>query len=251
MNPKLLYSNKLLTATLTSSTVAAGYDVQNILDERVYTYWKANAAGANYIQGAWGAAQAVDCVGIAGHNLFTVGATIYIEHSSNGADWVQDATVVPASDNLIILSFTSVSSAYWRLRIANSSGLPMVAVLFMGAAVTFEYPAVGPFAPLDEGIIAESTQSETGNLLGSTVKFNDLALDRTFQNFTKSFFTSSIKPFWDAHGKLLKHFFYADDLTNAADMVYYCRLKSEFRMRPDQDRKDYVSNFTMNFICER
>lgn len=251
MYPILLYNNKLLTATLTASATASGYDPQNVLDERTYTYWKANVAGTNYIRGAWGTAQAVDCVGIAGHNFNTVGASVYVEHSSNGTDWIQDASFVPPNNNAIALYFTPITAAYWRLRIANSSGLPMVGVLFFGEKILFEYPAVTPIAFWDEGIISESTQSETGNLLGSVVKFNDLILDRTFQNFTKTFFTNSIKPFWDNHGKLLKHFFYADDLVNDPALVYYCRCKGEFRMRPDQERSNYISTLNFNFICER
>lgn len=252
MLPIILYTNKLLTATLTASGTYAGYDVQNILDQRTSTYWKAAAAGsANYIRGQWGSAQAVNCVGICSHNLFTVGATIYVEHSDNGTNWTQAATLTPVSDELILLSFTSATKTYWRLKIANSSGIPQIAVLFFGIAVEFEYPPEGPIAILDEGINAESNQSEKGNLLGSVVRFNDAGpLDRSFTNFTKNFYINSLKPFW-SYAKLLNHFFYADDLTNAPDEIHYCRLKSDYRFRPEKEIKDYISTFTLNMICEK
>ena len=250
MNPIILSNNLLLTATLTASGTYSGYDVQNVLDQKPHTYWKAAAAGAaNYIQGAWGAGQAVNSVGICSHNLFTIGATIYVEYSSNGADWTQAATLVPSSNDNIILTFTVQTKTYWRLKISNSSGIPQIAVLFFGSYLLFDYPPNVPIAPIDEGINSESSQSETGQHLGTVTRFNDKILDRTFSDFTKStFYTNSFKPFWDTYGKTLNWFFYADDAVNAPGECYYCRFKDGYRLRPEQSNKNYLS-LTLNMIC--
>lgn len=251
MNPIILYNNKLISAAITASGTYSGYDVANVIDQRTFTYWKAAAAGsANYVQGHWGSAVAINCVAICKHNLFTVGATIYVEHSTNGTDWTQAATTTPADDDAIMLTFTSATKEYWRLKIANTTGIPQIAVLFFGTYLEFEWPPMGPITFLDEGIHAESNQSETGNQLGSVTKFTDMMLDRTFNNFTKTWFDNSFRTFWTS-AKQLNYFFYADDLTNAPKEVYYSRLKSDFRLRPEREIRDYVSSLTLNMICER
>ncbi len=37
--------------------------------------------------------------------------------------------------------------------------------------------------------------------------------------------SNTFKPFWDAHGYLLKPFFWSWDITNFADDVYFVRFK--------------------------
>ena len=251
MNPIILHNNLLLTASLSASGTYSGYDVQSVLDQRTSSFWRAAAAGsANYIQGAWGGAQAIDAVGICGHNLFSVGATIYVEHSTNGSDWTQATTLIPTTNDTIILAFTSATKQYWRLKISNSSGLPQIAVLYFGVAVQFEYPPNTPIALIDEGINSESSLSETGIHLGTVTRFNDKILDRTFSDFTKTtFYTSTFKPFWDTYGKALNWFFYADDAVNAPSECYFCRFKDGFRLRPEQNNKNYISSLTLNMIC--
>lgn len=251
MNPIILSNNLLLSATLSASGTYSGYDVQSVLDQRTSTYWKAAAAGAaNSVKGIWGSNQAIDAVGICGHNLFTVGAAIYVEYSDNGTDWVQAATLTPSNNNTIILAFTSASKQYWRLKISNTSGIPQIAVIYFGTAIQFEYPPDTPIAPIDEGINSESSLSETGIHLGTVTRFNDKILDRSFSDFTKTtFYTNTFKPFWDTYGKQLNWFFYADDAVNAPGECYYCRFKDGFRLRPEQTNKNYISSLTLNMVC--
>lgn len=212
---------------------------------RPYTLAKFNAAGTNYISGQWGSAQAVNCVGIANHNFFTVGATINIKHSPDGINWTQAATITPTSNKTIILSFTSESKTYWKVEVVNSSGQPYCGVIYFGTAILFDWPADGPLAPYSESIIAEDVDSEAGNLLGIEVKFNPKELTRVWSNQTKTFYDSYFKPFWDAHGKLLKPFFFADDLTNRTDQVFYARCKKEMVFAPQYSRANYYDSFTL------
>lgn len=248
MNPVLLYDNKLLTATLSSSTLVSGYNVQTVKDMRPYTFVKFNAAGTNYVQGLWGAATAVNCVGIAGHNFATVSAVVSIEHSTNGSDWTEAATITPSTNNTIIFSFASQTKAYWRVKVVNSSGLPYMAVVYFGVAILFDYPPNGPLSPFAENIIAEENESETGNLLGVNIKFNKIELSRLWEQQTKTFYDTYFKPFWNNHGKLLKPFFYADDLTARADEAHFVRIKKEFVNSPQYSRADIYDSIQLEMI---
>lgn len=248
MNPVLLYDSKLLTATLSSSTLKAGYNVQTIKDMRPYTFAMFNAAGTNYIQGWWGAATAVNCVGIAGHNFATVSAVVSIEHSTNGTDWTEAATLTPTANNTIIFSFASQTKAYWRVKVVNSSGLPFLAVAYFGVAILFDYPPSGPIIPFSENITAEENESETGNLLGINIKFNKTDISRMWGQQTKTFYDTYFKPFWDNHGKLLKPFFYADNLTARADEAHFVRLKKEMLNAPQYSRADIYDTIQLEMI---
>ena len=246
MNPILLYNNLLLTATISSSAIAAGYSNQNVLDMRPYTLAKFNAAGTNYISGNLGSAKAVNCVGIANHNFYTVSATVNIYYSANGSDWTLASTVTPASSKTIILSFTQQTKQYWKVEVVNSSGQPYCGVIYLGTAILFDWPPMGPISPSRESIIAEDVDSESGNLLGIEVKFIPKEITRTWNYQTKTFYDTYLKPFWDNHGSLLKPFFYADDLTNRADQVYYLRLKKEMVFDPQYSDANNYDSFTLD-----
>lgn len=252
MKPKFLYNNLLTAATLSASGTYTGYTVQNILDEKPFTYWMAAAAGSNWIKGQFGSAQLVNCIGIVGHNLHTVGATVYVEYSSDGTNWSTAASNVPADDLAFMISFAfETTYAYWRLRIENTSGIPMIAVLFMGAEIEFEWPADTPHAILDEGINAIEELSKGGNMLGASVNFNDHALDRSFSNFTRTWFDIYFLPFWNVCGKLKKNFFYADDITNAPAQIYFCRFKNDFRLQPNVVMSTYINTMTISVVAVR
>lgn len=253
MNPIILCENKLVNAALTASGTYSGYDVENVLDQRNNTYWKDSTDGGGYIQATFANAVAIDCIGVCGHNLFAcgelLGATIDIKYSDDGVNWSVAASYVPIDDNAFMIKFTSATKKYWRLQITDINDYPMIAVLFMGTAIQFEYPPDGPIAVIDEGINANEEMSKGGNFLGAVVNYNDMALARTFSNFTFTFYNSYFKPFWDSYGKLKSNFFYADDLTNA--QVYYCRFTNDFRLQPQQNNTTAIESLTINCIAVR
>lgn len=249
MNPLILYSNKLLTCTLAASGTYSGYDVQNVLDYRPYTFWKAAAGGSNWVKGYWAAAQAVDCVGIVGHNLNSVGASIYVESSIDGTTWTVATQTTPSNDYAIMFSFASQTKQYWRLRIENTVGIPYLGVLMFGSALQFEQPPDAPLTPKNVKLVGETAISETGNLLGANVKFNQLEISHTWQNkVTATWYTNSFEPFMENHAELLKPFFYAWDLTNRAGDIYFVRLREDNLRSDPISRLDYIDTLTLNLI---
>lgn len=248
MNPVILYDNKLLTCTLTVSGTYSGYDKQNVLDYRPYTFWKAAAAGSNFVKGYWAAAQAVDAVGICGHNLYSTGCTIYVEHSPDGTNWTEAEDLVVASDDAILLTFTSATKEYWRLRIENSVGVPYIGVLFFGSALEFEFPPDAPLAPKAKTLKSEAAMSEGGNFLGANVKFAQFELNHVFSEVTNTWYNNSFEPFMEDHAEQLKPFFYAWDLTNKPDDIFYVRLKEDNARADTIDRLNYVQFVYLNMI---
>jgi hypothetical protein len=231
MNPIFLYENKLDTGTLTSSTLAGGYSAENVRDCRPYTLVYFNAAGTNYIQIVLGAAASVDCIAVVGHNLKTVGASLKVQYNpGSGLTDVTGATITPADDNAFMVSFASVSSTTFKIVITNSSGAPYVGVIYLGAKLLMPWPPDPAPVPFIEGINAETFESETGLILGNTVKGNPIDIAHNFKLLTRSWVNDSWLPFWNVYGKKLKPFFYAWDLTNAPKDVFYCTMKVSARL---------------------
>ena len=119
--PIILYDNRLTDGTPAATDTAAGYDILNILDLRTYTQWKAASSGTKYITIDCGSAKSADCLAVIGHNLYTAGATVSVESSSDNATWTQRlAGFTPTSDKAFMKLFVSASARYWRIKIINA-----------------------------------------------------------------------------------------------------------------------------------
>ena len=230
MTPKLLYKNLIVTAsgTLGGSAVASGYDRENVIDCRPYTFWKASSSGTNSISVTFSAAQSVDSFGIVGHNFNTVGvSSLKLYYDSDPGEeittWTQLASYTVADDNAIMARASSPqSSKRFKVEFVNSSGQPYLGVLYIGAALSFEFPPSAPRAPYEESISGETFMSKSGNVLGQSVRFNPIRINHQFKLITRSWLTATFLTFWDSYGKALIPFFYAVDLDESTDEIFYC-----------------------------
>lgn len=253
MNPIILFDNILTEGTLTATSTASGYDVDNIMDYRGYTKWKADDTADQYLTWAMGATAPIraqtgwyiklqnnallsqvtggvdraDTVGIFNHNLGTIGATVLVQYYSAG--WNTLATLTPSDDDPILSSFASNISGDWRIKISGMDAAPEVGVIFLGVGLTIPDSPDAPVIPMREGIKAASEVSQSGNLLGTVVAYNPKSIEHRWTNapnITRTWFTTYWEPFWDNHAKLLYPFFYAWDLTNRPDDIFYGRMET-------------------------
>ena len=119
--PKLLYDNRFADATVTATDTAAGFFAASIADWRGYTFWKGASAGQKYLTVDCGTAKSADCLALFGHNFFTAGALVHIEHSANNSAWTSlaetyEALIADSSRNLIpdpSVSLDGGTLAYW------------------------------------------------------------------------------------------------------------------------------------------
>ncbi|MFA5803664.1 MAG: discoidin domain-containing protein [Melioribacteraceae bacterium] len=250
MNPILLYDNKLDTGTLASSALASG-SVENIRDGRPYTHVVFSAAGTNYISVDIGASKTVDCVAVVGHNLKTVGASFKVQYDNAGWIDVSGGSITPTDDNAFMISFNSVTSSKFKLVITNSSGAPYVGVIYLGAKLLMPWPPDPAPVPFSEGINAETSESESGNILGSTVKSNPIEITHSFRLLTRTFISTYWLPFWNSYGKRMKPFFYAWDLTAIPGDVFFCVMKSSARFAAPVSMLTYVDELIIDMKAQR
>ena len=237
--PILLYDNRFNDGTLTATDTASGYDVLNIKDLRTYTFWKAASAGTKHITVYCGSSKSADALGIVGHNLFSANATVSVEYSATGA-WAGEELVAlagftPSDDKAFLKIFTSQSARYWRIKIVTASVAAYLAVLILGVKLTFERFLQAEFDPTPEKIESESKKSKTGNLLGSTVNFISRTIKASWKYLTPSWIDSTFKPAWDNHLSQLKPFFWAWDITNHSNEIFFVKISDDFSLSMPYD----------------
>jgi hypothetical protein len=231
--PVILGENIIELGTPVATDTAAGYDVLNIIDRRPYTWWQAGGFGTKYLTVDCGAPVTADALGIYFHNLYTCAATISVECSSD--NFAGDTTVALAgftvtTDKAILKLFTSVSKRYWRLKLVTASVAARIAIAFLGDRVTFERYLSGNVDPCPEKILAESIKGNTGNLLGSTLRYIEVPIAWNFNNITPAWIESTFRPLWDSHLSQLKPVFLAWESTNRSTEVYFAKIPDDFTL---------------------
>lgn len=257
MKPFLLHKNVFEYGTITATDTASGYDVNNIIDGRAYTKWKAASAGTKYltVSGVLDyhdydpvylttdtgeeletdtglsleiGPGIVNALGITGHNLGTARAGISVESSDDaGATWEEELPVFyPSSDKTILVLITSYRRAYHRVKIVSPTIAPEIGVLCLGARLDF--PMGLKRAPFlyTLSVEAESPKTKSGNKTSVTVRYRPVTLEHeyTIKAGNYDWLVGSFRTFWDDHGSLLKPFFYAPDLVNLPTLVYFAWL---------------------------
>lgn len=220
----ILYDNlfaksSLAGYALSSSGDAAGYPKENIADWLDFDHWKANAAGAKYVEVDFTAAQPADTLALYAHDLYTNGASVKVKRYDGGA-WTQvGATLTPASNGLQILQFASVSDTKWRVEV-TSTPVSTLGIIFLGAALAISGGAqIGIAPPLVQADEITLNRAAGGALLGTSgvPKASDVSISIELQ--TPAFIRASWVPFLQ-HAKR-RAFIFVWDETNLAE-AWWC-----------------------------
>lgn len=240
MKPVILNDNRFDdgTPTATDTDSDSQYDVLNIKDLRTYTHHKFAGSGTKYYTIDCGSAKSADALAIISHNLKTANATVSVEYSSD--NFSADVNVAlsgftPSDDKAFLKLFTSQSARYWRIKIVTASIVVWLGVAIVGERFIFERYPVAPFDPQPEKIISKTSISNTGNLLGSVIQYIEIQIEVSFKHLTPSWAANTFRPIWDAHLSQLKPFFWAWELDNHSDEVYFGQITEGFHLKMPYD----------------
>ena len=229
--PVILYDSRFRDATPTATDTATGYNVSNINDYRTYTFHKFAASGTKYITVDCATAKADDSLAIIGHNLATAAATISVESSDNGSSWTERlAGFTVTTDKALLKTFSSVSARYWRIKFVSASVAVQIAVAMLGARFTFSRYPNGSFDPSPERLVASSSRSKSGHLLGSTLRYIETDPTLSFKAISTDWVEATFRPLWDNHLKLLRPFFVGWDITNHPLEIGYYKIPDDFSL---------------------
>lgn len=246
--PFILYTNIYESGTVTATSEATGFDVENIFDWRSYVRWKATSTATQYITVDYGTAVSCDALGITGHNLSD--ATVSVESSTTGAWAGEQATrlsgFTPTDNADICKPFTAASVRYWRIKILTPTTAPEIGVLCLGARLDFPKNPTRPLLFNNEGMEVVSERSKGGHILGVVNYFRPYSIALSFSWLTIAFLRGDLYTFWSTHGGLHKPFFLQVN-SDQWDVGRFVQLPERYRYNESFDDYIYSNQFTIDF----
>lgn len=200
MNPRFFHDNRLSDAVpVASSTASGNFAAANLADWRPYTFWKAGVLPATVTVDS-GVAKSVDYALLYGHDMKSVGASLEVRGSSDNfaASDVLVASGTPASDDSYLITFSSQSFRYWRLRFTGATP-PSIAIAAAGVMLTAPEGIAQPFDPLGRKINGRSNRNENGHPLGRVISFEEWETTLTLDKVTWSWIRATFLPTWRSH----------------------------------------------------
>jgi len=226
--PRLLYDNRLTDATPTASTTETDYDVANLGDLRLYSFWKPTALPAT-ITVDCATATAADFAAICGHDLYTSNCWVEIRGSTDNFS-ASDVLLIrrqPTSDQPFILPFDSAEYRYWRIRIEGSEA-PTLAIALIGEAFPIPRQHQLGFDPTARSARSQTNRSVSGYPLGKVTTFEEWAQSVSIDIVTWAWIRDSWIPAWKEWLRD-EPFLYAWDSTDHPAEVYLVTAGPDFK----------------------
>jgi hypothetical protein len=188
---------------LVADYAAAGYPASNLLDGLEGTLWKSTSTATQYITYDAGSGNTYTCdyFGVQNHNLYTAGATIVLQWSTdNFSGSVNDAftAYAPTNDKAFVKTFVSLAKRYWRIKITGATVAPYIGWCRWGAKTVLDFLG-GSFDPYDEKINANTNVSDGGYLTGVHVKYSERSLPVLFEYASDTLY-AKVKAMFDFCG---------------------------------------------------
>jgi hypothetical protein len=233
MNPVILYRNILAQGALSvaGGDTAPGSDVLFLTEDRTFTDWAGDGPGTYYINLAAETALRADALGLAAHNLATVGGSVTVEISADGETWTpRTAAKSPVADGVFLALFVPVAALFWRLKIVAPDGAPRISVAYLGERLQFPYPPESPYTPFERTAKASTELSVKGHRLGTTLNYVTIAVKPKFKTLPRDFAFGDFLTFWETHAELYLHYFYAWDLDVYPQFVFFLRNRDSAKV---------------------
>ena len=241
MKPLILYNNLLIDATLDCPQTASGYNVLSLTDYRTHTFWKGSTTSTVQIGVTFPSAKTIDTIAVQGHNFGSTGKTFKLKVGTNTL-----AQKTPTDDNAFMLHINAVSVNSCTIEITSGSAAPEMAVCFLGSALEFDsYPAT-PVVPYSQVVKVEDNESKAGYLLGSTLEEQEFMTNHLFTECSRTWLNSYYLPFFNNHGRKRLPFFYAWDIVNAPEDVFYYWFPKGFAHQHSLSTLTKVEQLTLN-----
>ncbi len=187
---------QLADTQVTASTQAAGFEADALKEHTTYDRWRASNSDDATISIATPEAVSANYVGIAGHNLGSVGATVSIEHSADGTTWSL-VEAVQASDNSALMILFAEVKGFWRLRLTGMTATPTIAVLYLGEALAMQRAIYQGHSPINLSRQTDTrpSVSEGGQWLGRSVVRRSLRGSYSWSNLGAAWYRAKFEPF--------------------------------------------------------
>lgn len=197
-NPLIGWHNVVTRSNVSADQQAATAPVSQLASPQTYNPWSGTSAAEQSVKVSLDAAEPIDYVGMAVHNLGTAGIAYNVEYSANDVDWsAADSTKTPGDDGVILHVFNEQSAQYWRVRFEAGTEAPSLAVLYFGRILRSTRRIYVGHTPITLGREAEvrSGRSESGQFLGRVAKRRLYACEVSLNNLDPDWYRENFDPF--------------------------------------------------------
>jgi len=201
-NPFVAWDNLAATATLGGTATLADGGRSNAVTGTTYDYWLPNVTATTaQFQVTFGSAIAISFASIAAHNLFTLGASVSLQRSTNGgANWSDAGGGVHTPTDNTPIAFrvvtTGADAADWRFNVTGltASDPLYIGVAFFGNDLVIPQRLYQGFTPVivPTEVQLQSNVSVGGNLLGSSVIAEGSTLSLGIDHLTPAFIRGAL-----------------------------------------------------------
>lgn len=225
--PRILWNDIGRLASLSASAAASGYPAKAAQNDNTFEFYQPTAVPATY-RWDFGTATVFSGLGVAAHNLGSVGASVQVQYSHNDTDWLDASDVhTPQDDGAILLIFPPQFSRYARAYFTVA--VPTVGVIKTGPVLSVSKGIPGQHAPLPLSRVTElrPSESEGGQWLGASVVRAGLRGSAQWQDLTSIWYRENFVPFVREARLRARPFFFAWQPTVAPEDVAYCMLDAD------------------------
>ena len=208
---------------------------ENALGDNTFDFWTSTSTASAGISVDMGSPQSCDGIGIAAHNLGTVGATVQVQTSANNSSWTTRLSVSPLTDTTIFGVFPVVSARYWRVIITD--GPFSIGVLKLGRRIIIPSGvSLGHVAANHaERIELLSNDSIDGQFLNTRVIRRSGKVNLDFGIVPASFVENDMGVFEMRYNEGRAFFYAGSPLSLPKDVAYCKRPMGGSEMRPTYD----------------
>ncbi|WP_226780350.1 hypothetical protein [Oceaniglobus trochenteri] len=226
--PHVLYRNAFSEGTVTYSAGAA--TGPNAIDGNTYDAWAPGAVPAT-ASVTLGAAEYIDCLGLAAHTLAANGNTVTVEYLDGS--WLEAASFTPESDEPIMAVWPAVKAAQWRVRFSGGTA-PLIGVMQLGKRLVFDRGIVGDYTPTNWGRTVEVLGGDTlgGQFLGQRIIRRGGETSVSFGSLEREWFEAQAAEFVRHYDDAKPFFFAGAPGAVPNDLAYCWRPDRSGELRP-------------------
>lgn len=230
--PIIGWHNLVTIDAITASYEATPYPATNLANPNTASRWRStHGSTTQYLTVAFDAAETVDYVGLARHNLGSGAAIVQVQvqlADSSSWDAVTEERVLP-NDAPAVLRFAPIQAQAVRLKIIPSGTIPEISVLHVGKLLVMERGLQDGHVPIHLARSADvvTGQAESGDFLGRIVQSESLDTGVSFRFLRKEWFDSQMLAFTRAG--IGRPFFFAWMPEDFPDEAAFCWLNSDIR----------------------
>ena len=229
--PTVLYENIFTVFNITATSEATNGLAINCVGDQTFDFWTGTAVTDRISLDATTPTE-VDCLGISNHDLFTQGADIVLESSTDDISWTSRGSLTPVDDSDIFLIIPTVTARYWRVSVTN--GPASLGVVKLGKRLVFTAGLLHGYTPTNFSDDIKVIDGVTigGNFTGSTIVSLGGKASFALGGMTRDFIEGEMLPFIN-HFNRSKSFFWAGGPDYLSlDTAYCWRPRNGSTLKP-------------------